>query len=62
MDLHKLGILEKYNVQLIGAQVDAIDKAEDREPFKEARAEIGIETSQGGFGQSWQEAETQLPD
>ena len=62
MDLHKLGILEKYNVQLIGAQVDAIDKAEDRERFKEAMDAIGIETAQGGFVHSWQEAEAQLQD
>jgi carbamoyl-phosphate synthase large subunit len=62
MDLHKLGILEKYNVQLIGAQVDAIDKAENRERFKEAMDAIGIETAQGGFVHSWQEAESQLQD
>ena len=62
MDLHKLGILEKYNVQLIGAQVDAIDKAEDRERFKEAMDAVGIETAQGGFVHSWQEAESQLQD
>ena len=59
MDLHKLGILEKYNVQLIGAQVDAIDKAEDRERFKKAMDTIGIATAQGGFVHSWQEAESQ---
>ena len=35
MDLHKNGILKKYNIDLIGAQVDAINKAEDREKFKE---------------------------
>ncbi len=60
MALHKLGILEKYNVQLIGAQVDAIDKAEDRERFKEAMDAIGIDTAQGGFVHSWKEAESQL--
>ena len=62
MDLHKLGILEKYNVQLIGAQVDAIDKAEDRKRFKEAMDAIGIDTARGGFVHSWQEAESQLED
>ncbi len=60
MALHKLGILEKYNVQLIGAQVDAIDKAEDRERFKKAMDAIGIDTAQGGFVHSWKEAESQL--
>jgi len=62
MDIHKLGILQKYNVQLIGAQVDAINKAEDRERFKEAMDTIGIDTAQGGFVHSWQEAESQLQD
>ena len=57
MDLHRQGILKKYHVQLIGAQVDAIEKAEDRERFKEAMDAAGIETAQGGFIHSWQEAE-----
>ena len=57
MDLHQQGILKKYHVQLIGAQVDAIEKAEDRERFKEAMDGAGIETAQGGFIHSWQEAE-----
>ena len=60
MSLYKEGILEKYGIQLIGAQVDAIDKAEDRERFKEAMDEIGIDTAQGGFVNSWQEAEALL--
>ncbi len=60
MDLHKNGILKKYNIQLIGAQVDAIDKAEDRERFKEAMDAVGIETAHGGFVHSWVEAEASL--
>ncbi len=60
MDLNREGILEKYGVQLIGAQVDAIDKAEDRERFKEAMDAVGIDTAQGGFVHSWPEAEAQL--
>ncbi|MAM48679.1 MAG: carbamoyl phosphate synthase large subunit, partial [Gammaproteobacteria bacterium] len=60
MDLHKLGILEKCGSKLIGAQVDAIEKAEDRERFKEAMDTVGIDTAQGGFSHSWQEAETLL--
>ena len=60
MDLDKQGILKKYNIQLIGAQVDAIDKAEDRERFKEAMDAVGIETAQGGFAHSWQEAKASL--
>ena len=46
MDLHQEGILEKYGIQLIGAQVDAIEKAEDRERFKEAMDAVGIATAQ----------------
>ena len=55
--LHKEGILEKYDVQLIGAQVDAINKAEDRERFKKEMDAVGIDTAQGGFVNTWQEAE-----
>ena len=58
--LHKEGILEKYDVQLIGAQVDAINKAEDRERFKEEMDAVGIDTAQGGFVNTWQEAESLL--
>ncbi|MFN5059627.1 MAG: carbamoyl-phosphate synthase large subunit [Chloroflexota bacterium] len=42
MKLHELGILEKYNVQLIGATPTAIALAEDRELFKQAMLEIGL--------------------
>ena len=48
MDLSKEGILEKYSVQLIGAQIDAIAKAEDRELFKKAMDAVGIDTARGG--------------
>ena len=60
MELHKNGILKKYNIELIGAQVNAINKAEDREKFKEAMDEIGIDTAQGGFVNTWEEAEKML--
>ena len=56
MDLFKEGVLDKYNVQLIGAQVDAIEKAEDRERFKETMDDVGIDTAQGGFVHTWEEA------
>jgi len=56
MDLFKKGILDKYNVQLIGAQVEAIEKAEDRERFKEAMDDVGINTAQGRFVHTWEEA------
>ncbi|MDT8376441.1 MAG: carbamoyl-phosphate synthase large subunit [Mariprofundaceae bacterium] len=56
LSLNKHGILEKFNVQLIGAQPDAIDMAEDRERFKEAMDRINLEMARGGFAHSMQEA------
>ena len=58
MDLHRERILKKFNVQLIGAQVEAIEKAEDRERFKTVMKEVGIETARGGFVHDWEEALT----
>ncbi len=43
LDLASRGVLEQYGVQLIGAQVDSIRKAEEREQFKQAMARIGLE-------------------
>src|SRR6186713_3009113 len=42
--LHEAGVLEEYDVELIGASVEAIHTAEDRSRFKEAMAEIGLPT------------------
>ena len=56
MELHKEGILERYGVQLIGAQPDAIDKAEDRERFKKAMESIGLECARGGFAYNIEQA------
>src|ERR1043166_10030267 len=44
LSLPRLGTLEKYGVQLIGATAEAIDKAEDRERFRDAMKKIGLET------------------
>jgi len=44
LSLKKMGVLEKFGVEMIGATAEAIDMAEDRELFKEAMARIGIET------------------
>ena len=60
MELHKKGVLDFYNVELIGAQVEAIEKAEDRERFKEAMDSVGIDTAKGGFVNSWDEADSML--
>ncbi|PZA13161.1 carbamoyl phosphate synthase large subunit [Rhodopseudomonas palustris] len=44
LSLRKLGTLEKFDVEMIGATADAIDKAEDRERFRTAMTKIGLET------------------
>ena len=54
MELEQEGVLKKYNVKLIGAQIEAIKKAEDRERFKEAMDSVGIDTAKGGFAYSWE--------
>ena len=60
MDLYRQGILEKYGVQLLGAQVESIEKAENRERFKEVMDAAGINTAKGGFVHSWKEAKLLL--
>lgn len=45
MELAKSGVLEKYNIELIGASPEAIEKAEDRLKFKEAMDKIGLSLS-----------------
>ena len=44
LSLRKMGVLDKFNVQMIGATAEAIDKAEDRERFRNAMNKIGLET------------------
>jgi carbamoyl-phosphate synthase large subunit len=44
LSLRKMGILDKYNVEMIGADAEAIDKAEDRELFRDAMKKIGLDT------------------
>lgn len=56
VDLMNAGVLKKYDVELIGAQIDAIEKAEDRERFKEEMDAVGIDTATGGFVRSMDEA------
>lgn len=52
------GILEKYNVQTIGANYDAIHKAEDRDEFKKAMTRIGLDLPHSGLAYSMEEART----
>jgi carbamoyl-phosphate synthase large subunit len=56
LELHDSGILSKFGVQLIGAQVDAIRRAEDRELFKQAMARAGLESARSGHAHSLEEA------
>ncbi len=62
LDLAREGVLEKYNVQMIGATRDAIDKAEDRERFKNAMETIGLETARGALAHSMEDAYAVLND
>lgn len=56
LDLVKHGVLEKYNVELIGASREAIDKAEDREKFKQAMSRIGLSSARSAVAHSREEA------
>jgi carbamoyl-phosphate synthase large subunit len=56
MDLAAAGTLDKYNVELIGASVQAIKVAEDRQLFKDAMREIGLDVPQSGVARSLPEA------
>src|SRR5512138_674830 len=52
----KRGILDRYGVQLIGANLAAIEKGEDRQLFKDAMNRIGVEMPKSGYATSWGEA------
>ena len=56
VELAESGVLDKYAVELIGAKLPAIQKAEDRALFKEAMLKIGLEVPQSGIAHSVQEA------
>ena len=56
VELAESGVLEKYNVELIGAKLPAIQKAEDRALFKQAMQDIGLEVPKSGIAHTLQEA------
>ena len=56
LDLWHQGVLEKYQVELIGASPQAIDKAEDRLKFKDAMTRIGLASARSGIAHSMEEA------
>ncbi|MBM3714102.1 MAG: carbamoyl-phosphate synthase large subunit, partial [Actinobacteria bacterium] len=56
MMLGREGVLDKFGVELIGASVEAISKAEDREKFKKSMSNIGLEVPPSGYAHSLEEA------
>ncbi|RYZ01769.1 MAG: carbamoyl-phosphate synthase large subunit [Myxococcales bacterium] len=56
LELNEAGVLSKYGVQLIGAQVDAIRKAEDRKLFKDAMNNCGLNSARSGVAHTVEEA------
>ena len=62
LDLERHGVLKKYNVEMIGATADAIDKAEDRSRFDKAMRSIGLECPRAGMAHSMEEAYAVLED
>jgi carbamoyl-phosphate synthase large subunit len=57
LDLAREGVLERFGVELIGASREAIDKAEDRERFREAMRSIGLKTPRSALAHSLEEAQ-----
>ena len=61
LDLDREGVLEKYSIEMIGANKEAIDMAEDRELFRRAMDEIGLESATAALAHSLEEAIQQQP-
>lgn len=57
VELAKSGVLEKYGVEMIGAKLEAIEKAEDRSLFKQAMRRIGLDLPRSGFAYNLTEAQ-----
>src|SRR5688572_7522592 len=58
----KAGVLDKHGVELIGASVQAIEKAEDRELFKQAMKKIGLDLPKSGYVRSLADAHAAIPE
>ncbi|HBT78504.1 MAG TPA: carbamoyl phosphate synthase large subunit [Planctomycetaceae bacterium] len=56
-ELAKAGVLDKYSVQVIGVQLDAIERGEDRQAFKDTMAKLGIETARSEIGTTVEQCE-----
>ncbi len=57
MDLYRHGVLEKFGVEMIGARADVIDKAEDRQKFKDAMLKIGLDVPRSAVARSLAEGQ-----
>ena len=60
LELYQLGILQKYNIEIIGAKPDSIKKAEDRELFKECMKKIGLESARAKIAKNIEESKLAL--
>ena len=60
--LNKAGILDKYGVSVIGVNLDAIERGEDREVFKKTMQDIGIDTPRSGIANTLEQAEAIAAD
>ncbi len=56
MELHQRGLLAKHGVEMIGARADVIDKAEDRQKFKDAMIKIGVDVPRSGVARNLAQA------
>jgi carbamoyl-phosphate synthase large subunit len=60
--LAKRGVLDKYGVRLLGANLESIRRAEERDRFKEIMGQIGLEVPRSGYCHSWEEAQEIIKD
>ena len=56
VELAESGVLDKYGVEMIGCDLDAIERGEDRKLFNDCMAELGIETARSGYAYSVDDA------
>ena len=61
-ELARAGVLEKYGVKIIGVQIDAIKRGEDRQAFKDTMNKLGIEMPRSAIANSLEEAEKSVAD
>ncbi len=59
-ELANAGVLEKYGVKIIGVQIDAIKRGEDRQAFKDTMNKLGIDMPRSGIANTMEEAEKEL--